>query len=73
MLKVNLMATVVITERDEWEAEIYAEQSKEWLKRCPNRQRCPCARLFRSIIALKQKSDRQAWLIKHRENWPNEP
>ncbi len=56
----------------EWEAEVYAKQAGEWIKRCPARDGCPCARLFESLSALMVKIERLENEIKRMEEFPNE-
>lgn len=57
-----------------WEmlAEIYAKEAMEWIKICPDVERCPAYKIFKFLIVQQMKIERLESEIKRIENWPNE-
>ena len=73
MLCVNLIRDVgMIDEQDVWEAEIFANQSVEWLRRCPHNRRCPAAKIFKYVQALKFDRDRLKAELDRIREFPDE-
>jgi len=56
----------------EWEAEMFVDQSREWMRRCPESKRCPCSKIFNYLLALRDKIARQEHEIKRQLEFPNE-
>lgn len=71
-VKYSLNLMTESNEDSEWEAEAYAIQSREWLKRCPHKERCPCARIFEYLIALDKKAKRLQFQLDIKNEWPDE-
>jgi len=44
-----------MTEDDEWEAEIFTDQAREWMDRCVMAERCPAAKLYKHLITQQIK------------------
>ena len=42
----------------EFEAENYAKQAIEWMRKCPQKTRCPAAKLFKCLIIQQEKIER---------------
>ena len=66
------MTTTKSNEDDVWEAEIFAAQSKEWMRNCPHKHRCPGARYFTHLLALMRKVEQLEYEKKQREEFPDE-
>jgi len=55
-----------------WEAEVYTLQTREWMRSCPQKNRCPAAALFNHLDVLFRENMRLQHEIDRMENWPNE-
>jgi len=64
--------TSIENEEAEWEAEIFTLQSREWMKDCPHKHRCPGARLFTHLMAQNEKIKRLEHALNHKHEFPEE-
>ena len=73
MICVNLARDRTMTDReDEWEAELFALQSLEWMRTCKQKERCPGARFFTHLLAAQERIRRLEHEIKNLREHPRE-